>query len=301
MSRVSSIQYAEVSSACTKLFLDGESVSLPKVYALIGNKGSSRVVQAYIEQWRRETADKMQVTLVRDLPGVPDGVVASADDLLVKIWQGALAQADDALQQARGRLDLERAEIAAERERNAATLHDLEGSLLETRTLLQERDRELGELKGAYQDQGARSREREARITAQAEEIARLSATLDAGQERHAADLAAAHTRGEELLAEARRQHSLEIEREREQAVGERNHLMSTTDQIRTAARLVETDLREQLQASKAFSDSYRMRAGNLENELARWRGRAEAAESLLEKLTTKRRKPAAPSQGAQA
>lgn len=293
MARTSAIEYADVAEVCSALFLAGKSVGLPAVYASIGSRGSTRVIQGYIERWRKETAEKLTVTLTNDLPGVPDAVAGSVRDLVLQIWQGALVQADETLQVARREIEREREELEAERERNAATLAHLEGSLLETRTMLQERDQQVADLKGAYQDKDGQLLAANAQSTAQREEIARLSATLEAVQSQHADQLAAAQARGEEILAEARRQHQAELEAADIRHTGDRQHLMATTDALRTAARTTETELREQLQASKAFSDSYRMRAGNLENELSKWRGRCEAAEGLLERLTTKRRKPA--------
>lgn len=291
MSRGSSVEYEAVAQACSKLFLAGESVSLPRVYDAIGNKGSSRVVQDYIKRWRKETADKLAITVQRNLPGVPEGLVAGADEWLVKLWQGALAAAEQTFLRARGELDFERAQIEAEHELLRAANSHLEGDLALTRATLSERDQALGELKGAYQDQAVGLREREAQVTALREEVARLSATLDAIQRQHATDLAAAQIRGEELVAEARRELNKEIEREREAAVGERAYLMRTTDEIRQAARLTEQHLKAESASSKEMAEGYRMRAHRAESDAARWQGRADAAESLLAKLTTKRTK----------
>lgn len=291
MARGSAVEYEAVATACAKLFLAGESVSLPRVYDAIGNRGSSRIVQEMIKRWRRETADKLAITVTRNLPGVPEDLTAGADDWLVKFWQGALAQAEQTYLRARGELDAERAELEAERQRNAATLHDLDGQVRETRATLQERDQALGDLKGASQDQDVRLREREAQVASLREEVARVTATLDAIQRQCASDLAAAQARSEEILAETRRQHAIEIEREREQAAGERNFLISTTDQLRTAARTTETEMRSQLDHAKTMSEGYRQRAHRAEAESSRWQGRAEAAEALLTAMTTKRKR----------
>lgn len=298
MARGSAVEYASVAEACSKLFLAGETVSLPRVYDAIGNRGSSRVVQDYIKRWRKETADKLAITVTRNLVGLPDSLVARVDDVVVQLWQGALAQAEQTYLQARGELDLERAELTAERERDredrerqAAALAVLEGDLKAARATLEAQELAAGELKTANQEADARLRERDAQVTALREEIARLSTTLESSQRQHAADLAAAQTRAEELVTEARRQAAQELEREREAAQGERTYLMQNTDEIRRAAKLNEQHLKDEAAGLRQMVDGYRQRANRAESDASRWQGRAEAAEELVAKFTTKRRK----------
>ena len=55
MARSSSVSFEAVEQICFQLLSQGENPSFNLVYAELGNKGSSEIVQRYIDQWRRET------------------------------------------------------------------------------------------------------------------------------------------------------------------------------------------------------------------------------------------------------
>ena len=53
MARSSSVTFEAVEQICFQLLSAGENPSFNLVYAELGNKGSSEIVQRYIDQWRR--------------------------------------------------------------------------------------------------------------------------------------------------------------------------------------------------------------------------------------------------------
>jgi hypothetical protein len=107
-----------------------------------------------------------------------------------------------------------------------------------------------------------------------------LQATLNAEQQRHAAELAAQQDR-----------HSAEILLERERADGERRHFANITDELRQAAKAREHDLAEQFDGYKESAERYRAQAGKFSAEAAGWRARAETAEAALERVKVTREK----------
>ena len=80
MARSSSVNFEAVEQICFQLLSQGENPSFNLVYSELGNKGSSEVVQRYIDQWRRETG--AAYFRQRSIPGMPDELVASADSFM---------------------------------------------------------------------------------------------------------------------------------------------------------------------------------------------------------------------------
>lgn len=305
MARNSSVEYAQVAQACYTLFQQGDPVSFQRVYDLLGNKGSNKVVTDYISQWRKEAGDKLAITFTRHLPGLPEGLVATADELLIKFWQAALTQSERSYQVAMNELEQERTELRQEREKelevNQArqeTITRLEWELKATQTALSEKETNLQTIKEHQRELESQLREREDRLIEVREEVARLTATLSSVQKQHATDLASAQERAEEMLASARQQYQQEMAREREVAIGERNYLMQSTDEIRRAAKQIENQLSEEVDHLKTMNEAFRSQVYQVRDEAAMWKGRAESADALLARLTTRKQKRSTGSPG---
>lgn len=297
MSRVTEVQFADVAQACQRLFAAGENVTFNRVYALLGNKGSGKVVNGYIRRWREEAGSMLAVRAQRSLPGVPDDVVATLDSTVTSLWQAALSQAEEAYIAARDALELDRAEWLLRLEAAAATEADLRA----TQATLEERTKAYADLQSLTQERETALREREAQVSSLREEIARLTALLESEQRNHADALAQVAQRADERLAEAQQRHQTELDQAAERADGERQHYASVTDQLRQSALAEKAILTEQLAGMKAMVDALRGKASRADNDASHWRGKAEAAEAralaaeaTLNRITT-RRKPHAP------
>ena len=83
MPKASSIEYRDGAAACYALSEKGEPVSFQRVYVALGNRGSARVVNAYVQQWRKEVGEKLAMAFQRQLPGLPERLVQIADELLI--------------------------------------------------------------------------------------------------------------------------------------------------------------------------------------------------------------------------
>lgn len=106
VARSSSVNFEAVEQICFQLLSQGENPSFNLVYSELGNKGSSEVVQRYIDQWRRETG--AAYFRQRSIPGMPDELVSAADAFMANVWSLSLQQADQVLASQRQALEAER-------------------------------------------------------------------------------------------------------------------------------------------------------------------------------------------------
>ena len=112
MARSSSVSFEAVEQICFQLLSQGENPSFNLVYAELGNKGSSEIVQRYIDQWRRETGEAF--FRQRSIPGMPDELVSAADVFMGKVWSLSLQHADQIFATQRQDLEQEREAFRAQ-------------------------------------------------------------------------------------------------------------------------------------------------------------------------------------------
>ena len=108
MVRKTDVQYEQVAKACVELFQAGETVSFPRVYAAIGNKGGQQVVSDMIRRWKQETAQV--ITAKRENKSLPAELVSASDSLVEGIWKLAQEKAEASYQGKLGELALKESE-----------------------------------------------------------------------------------------------------------------------------------------------------------------------------------------------
>src|SRR5512143_4011298 len=96
MARTSTVEYGAIEEICFALLGEQESPSFPKVYQRLGNKGSAKLVQEAIDQWRRATAERFFAR--RSHPSLPEALVSEADRLLDALWHAAIGQVEALLE-----------------------------------------------------------------------------------------------------------------------------------------------------------------------------------------------------------
>jgi len=282
VARISAVEYERVAEACSSLFLEGKSPSFESVYELIGRKGSAKVVQGMIADWRKEMAGRFMAG--RTNPDLPEDLITEADKVLAVVWRLALEKSDAAYADERAQIDQAKVDMAAkvaqaqeraaEFERETLSLH---GELQTFQVRLQGSQSEIEDLRRRLTDITTLLRARDEQIGQLREDTVRLASTLENERRNHEAELMAERERHEQTM-EAERQRAHEsVEREREIAAGERQYLMRQTDEIRQTAKANEAILKEQLQEAKAFVESFQGRAGRAESDAAFWRGKTEA------------------------
>lgn len=290
MARISTVDPESVAQACAQMFAEGKNVSFDAVYDLIGRKGSARVVQNLIAEWRKEMAERF--TTQRASPSLPADLVEASDTLAATIWHQALAKADEAYSAQRADLETQRAAMSdaiQTAQNRAAEFEKLliasEASHDGTKALLKNAEMQIGQLQIDLVNMAASLRANEEQIVGLREDIARLNTLVENERQSHEAALTRERVRHEEALAVVQASAQASLDREREVAAGERQHLMMQTDQIRQAARTAEVALKEQVVEAKTMAEAYRRKAGDAESQVAYQRGRAEAAERQMREM----------------
>lgn len=92
-----SVTHELTARACAAIAADGHNPGFPRVYERIGRKGSARVVQNPIAEWRRKA-----VAGERRREGVPQELVAAADRMADELFKVAIERAEARLAEAGG-------------------------------------------------------------------------------------------------------------------------------------------------------------------------------------------------------
>lgn len=270
MVRPGSVTYEAVEQACFTLLTKGESPSFNTVYAELGNRGSSEIVQRFMDQWRRATGESF--FRKRTLPGLPDGFVSIGDHFLGEVWRLCLSHAEQTLQVERDALEREReqerrqlnealAEVEAVRAEAAAS----DGRIAVLTAELEGRDNTIQELRAQLADMARLREQLEARI-----------ATLDEGAEareaRHTADI----DRMGKQFAEERDRVAMQLRDEIQRAAGERDHLLKQVEVAR--------------QEKTSELALMRQNLVSVEEREVRQRQRADEAEAALREALTRQR-----------
>ncbi len=285
MARGSTVEYKQVADACAELFLDGKNTSFDSVYELIGRRGSAKIVQGCIADWRKEMAQRFVAG--RTNPDLPEGLVSEADKVLTVVWRLALEKSDAAYADERVKLEQARGETAqqvAQAQERAATFERetfaLQGAVQGLQATLQGHQAEIEALTLRLTETSTLLHARDEQLAQLREDSARLGATLASERRTHEADLQAAAQRQDQALQTERSRSDAVIQREREIAAGERQHLMRQTDELRQTAKATDAALKEQLQAAHQTAEQLRTRAGKAEMEVAFARGKTDSAEA---------------------
>jgi chromosome segregation ATPase len=278
------IQYEAVEQACFELLGEGENPSFPKVYQRLGHKGSAKVVQEAIDQWRRSTAERFFAR--RSHPTLPEPLVAEADRLVDALWHAAIGHVEALLDArlAEGEAQLQREHAAMEAAVRAAE----EGARMAGQALavaqaeIAHRDTRIADLAARL---GAETRQHEA-LEAQTRELREVLA-----REETARRTAEEGARTQLAAMEATLQY------DREQAAEERARLLVQLDESRQAAKSLEARLAAQEkraeQRERALSErleaaverARKAEAGAQAAEARAEQGRA-AREQLAEQVT---------------
>lgn len=294
MARSSSVNFEAVEQICFQLLAQGENPSFNLVYAELGNKGSSEVVQRYIDQWRRETGATF--FRKRSVPGMPDELVSSADAFMGKIWslslnhaeqlfaaqRQALEQEQDAyrvrLQAAEQRIeqqDVTAAQAAAQLETLSDTLRVRDATIAELRQQVQESQRQKEALDGRIKMLEEAAEVREQKFAAESE---RLNKLLQGDRDRYTASLKEEQDRSaleRELLVK-------QIDQVRQEKLGD---ITAMRQQLANREER-ESKLREQTEEAKAALREALSKTRQIETSLAAAEGRIERLQAQLKVAT---------------
>ena len=276
MSRLTQVQYEQVSSACAEIFRAGESVSFAKVYQRIGSRGGQQVVSDMIRRWRQEVAERLLAQ--REHPQLPHELVQASDGLVAALWQQALGSAQQGYQQQVQALAQREAEWLRKLDDSQVYVGQVDRENLEIKAQLAHVQGQLQAQQAAYQElsqqhQGLQdqwAQAEKARVLAQ-EQVAQLQAAIESEQLRHA-----------QALEALKVQHAHDVRQVQVRADEDRRHLLQQTDELRQAHRAQAEQWREQHQGAVATLEAVRQQLSNAREEGARWQGRAQALQQEM-------------------
>ncbi|MDD3353992.1 DNA-binding protein [Zoogloea sp.] len=290
MARSSSVTFEAVEQICFQLLSQGENPSFNLVYSELGNKGSSEIVQRYIDQWRRETGTAF--FRQRSMPGMPDELVASADSFMARIWSLCLQHSDQIFAQRRQELEQEQQSYRASLQAAGERIQELEALLAQATTRVEQlsvgieaRDASINDLRNQAMEF---LRQREGLET----RIKLLEDTAESREQKFALET----ERLTRLLQTDRDRYSASLKEEQERAGAEREQLLKQIDLVRQekVADLMnmrqqlanreerETRLREQTEEAKAALREAVSKTRQIETSLAASEGRIERLQAQL-------------------
>lgn len=229
MPKPSDVDPEKVFKACDAVRDSGERVTFARVYKQMGNKGGSRVVQAFIAEWQdRENS--------RILPGLPDSFSERIRQLAVTAWDECLAIARAELDELRDRMDaeLENSRAAVEQVRQEAAQQVREA---EVRTTTAEVALSVARVEAQQHSE---------RIHTQATELASLREALAAANAK-VTSLEGELTRTRQDAEDHRLDMQAQIERIEEAYRGLERKSLEDIEDARSEARRVRSELEKRL------------------------------------------------------
>lgn len=175
MAKASSVTYDAVAHACRQLFADGKNPTFPQVYTALGNVGSAKIVQGYINDWRREMADAVGAGEPPAVPGVPKEAVSAWLEFLPKLWPSLFRAAQAEFDERKGEIE---AQLEAERVAMAEQIQSARDTAKAAESLLQSVETDLSVLRAKYQDLSDKAADLTARLAQEADARQRLEAEL---------------------------------------------------------------------------------------------------------------------------
>ncbi|MCK6395727.1 DNA-binding protein [Zoogloea sp.] len=270
MARSSSVTFEAVEQICFQLLSLGENPSFNLVYAELGNKGSSEIVQRYIDQWRRDTGTAF--FRQRSVPGMPDELVSSTDGLMAKVWSLALQHADQVFASQRQLLEQEQeavlGRLQAALDRNAQLESEATQAAAQVEALnlgVQTRETSIADLRNQAleflrQREGLENRVRQ------------LEEAAEAREQKFTAE----SERLSRLLQNDRDRYNASLKEEQDRSALDRELLMKQIDQARQEKLAEITTMRQQL--------------ANREDREARQREQTEEAKAGLREAVSRAR-----------
>lgn len=261
MAKPSSVTYEAVAQICRGLFADGKNPSFPLVYTALGNVGSAKIVQGFINDWRKDMAKAVGAGQPPEVAGVPPEAVSAWMAFLPKLWPALFQSAEALFNEQR---DAQEAAMAAERAEMAAREQSFRDAANAAQALLQSYEADLTLLRSKNQDLN--------------EKVADMTARLvDEGDARR---------RAESELVEVRRDVA-EKEARFNIRIAEMESRMDTMRQEHGAALLAERRARKE-----ELEMVHRTHDGDLADrnlEISALKGEMANAKSTLEQLRADR------------
>lgn len=281
MARPAAIHYEQVAALCAQLAADGQRPTINRLTVALGNKGSTRLISAYLKRYVEETG-KQQLPLQRQRPGWSEALNQAADGFLEQLRDLAFAEAAASFDEARASWQREMNEML-ERVSEAELAHE------EATTLAAQRDQALAQqaalvsqLQTERDHLRAQLQQAEGLLTEQQDQTARLTDTLlmlkdqllqqeQTWQQQLTDQLKAQQT---SFAAAAEKAHAI--------AQDERQYLMEQTYELRQAYARERSTLEQAISSAQAEATLARQQGQQWHRE---WQQTQQQREAVTAKL----------------
>lgn len=263
----SKVLYDDVAKACGDLMAAGKSPSFDTVYDALGRKGSAKIVQEMIIEWRRVTGGLNGIQ--SGIAGVPDELAAVVREFSVSFFKKSIDLANDGLAEYR---EQSAALVKASQEAESLVRNELSS----THVALEALKMETIELRAQLSESVAKNAQMNERNNSLSAETQRLASALS----KVSNDFEAA------CLEHTLKIESLDSERlkERQDASGERNRLLVELDKVRQESIQHINSVNRNKEAAEARLTQLSSEISTLLQETASLKTKIELLESTIVK-----------------
>lgn len=279
--RPAAISYDQVATLCAQLAADGQRPTISRLAVALGNKGSTRLISAYLKRYIEESG-KQQLTPQRQRPGWSEELNQAADGFLAKLREIAFAEEATAFDSARAACQAELEEMwqrvsEAElvREEALALAEQREQSLTQQAALVKQLERERDDLRSQLQQQ-------DIMLTELHDQNARLTDNILTLKDQLLQQEQAWQRQLDVRLQEQQENFATDQEKARAIAQDERQYLMEQTYELRQAYARERSTLEQALKISQTEAHVARQQESLLRAELNRVAKQRETAVTAL-------------------
>jgi chromosome segregation ATPase len=175
MAKPTSVSYDAVAAICRGLFAEGKNPTFPQVYTALGNVGSAKIVQGFINDWRKEMAVAVGAGRTPEIPGVPTDAVSAWMGFLPKLWPALFDAAEALFKEQR---NAQEAAMEAERGAMAECEQSLRDAANGANALLQSAEADVTLLRSKNQKLSEKAEDLATRLAVESEACRRAEADL---------------------------------------------------------------------------------------------------------------------------
>ena len=287
MPRPAAISYEQVAALCAQLAADGQRPTISRLAVALGNKGSTRLISAYLKRYVEESG-KLQLTPQRQRPGWSEELNQLADGFLGELRALAFAdaatafEADRAGWQAELNEMLQRvSEVELLREEAETLATQRQQTLEQQAALIMQLQAERDYLRVQLQQAEDLLTEQQDHNTRHTDNVLALKDQLLQQEQTWQQQLT-------ERLQAQQANYAAEAEKARTIAQDERQYLMEQTYELRQAYARERSTLEQALKTAQSETTLARQQGQQWRSELRQAQQQSEAATKQLATAETR-------------
>lgn len=281
MPRPAAISYEQVAVLCAQLAADGQRPTISRLAVALGNKGSTRLISAYLKRYVEESG-KLQLTPKRHRPGWSEELNQLADEFLGELRALAFADAATAF-------EADRAGWQAELNEMLQRVSEVELLREEAETLATQRQQTLEQqaalimqLQTERDYLRTKLKQAEDLLTEQQDHTMRLTDNVLALKDQLLQQEQTWQQQLTERLQAQQASYAAEAEKARKIAQDERQYLMEQTYELRQAYARERATLEQAINSAQAETTLARQQGQQWRSELQQAQKQRDAVASRL-------------------